>query len=92
VNWSIESKFVSGRVNQEAIRVAMGAMYAYANLETVGSSIIAVTTQNRSLLPLISASQGVFLAPSSYGANRAPFSDRRWDTGQRNSRQRYEVS
>jgi hypothetical protein len=57
----------------------MGVIYVYANLETVGSSIIAVTTQNRSLLPLISASQGVFLAPSSYGANRAPFSDRRWD-------------
>jgi hypothetical protein len=56
-------------------------MYAYANLETVGSIIIAIITQNRSLLPLISVSQGVFLAPSSYGANRAPFSDRRWDRG-----------
>jgi hypothetical protein len=51
-NWSMESKFASGHVNQEAIGVAMGAMYAYVKLETVGSSIIAVTTQNRSLSPL----------------------------------------
>jgi hypothetical protein len=48
----MESKCASVRVNQEAIGVAMGAMYAYVKLETAGSSIIAVTTQNRSLLSL----------------------------------------
>jgi hypothetical protein len=44
------SKFASARVNQEVIGDAMAAKYASANVETVGSNIIAVIALNRSLL------------------------------------------
>jgi hypothetical protein len=46
----MESKFASAHANQEAIGVVMAAKYASANVETVGSNIIAVIVINRSLL------------------------------------------
>jgi hypothetical protein len=74
------SKFASGHVNQEAIKVAMGVIYAYIKLETFGSSIIAVTTQNRSLLPLSQPVKVFSWRQALLTLIEAPFSDRTWDS------------
>ena len=69
----MESAFESVRVNQRVNRVATAAMYVYAKMGTVESSIIAIATLNRSL------SQSVILAPRPHAAKEEPLSACAWD-------------
>lgn len=53
LNSSIFKRSMRKNVNQRAISAATAAMYAYVEIQSVGTNTIAIAMTNKSLLPLL---------------------------------------